>query len=135
MPPTPTQSPSPAATPGTPPLEALTPIPEGEPANPEAAQLLEAARRLLRDRSPQAALVILEQAEALEPTHAGIQRLVSRTRIEARRADLEALTTAALEHFVQNNYAKARKAVEKALALDPQNRKAKELSKILGVKG
>ncbi len=49
-----------------------------------------------------------------------------------RKAEVESLTTAALNHFVQNNYAKARKAVDKALALDPQNKKAKELLKILG---
>jgi hypothetical protein len=36
---------------------------------------------------------------------------------------------------VQNDSGKARRAVEKALALDPQNRKARELSKILGVRG
>jgi tetratricopeptide (TPR) repeat protein/predicted Ser/Thr protein kinase len=49
----------------------------------------------------------------------------------ARKAEIESLTTAALNHFVQNENAKARKAVEKALALDPQDKKAKELLKIL----
>jgi Tfp pilus assembly protein PilF len=50
----------------------------------------------------------------------------------ARKAEIESLTTAALDYFVQNEYAKARKAVDKALALDPRNKKAKELLKILG---
>jgi tetratricopeptide (TPR) repeat protein len=109
----------------------LTPLPEGVPANPEAARLLESARRLLRDRQSQKAVAPLEQAAAIEATHLGIQRLLIQTRIDARRAEIEALTSAALNHFVANEYAKARKAVDKALALDPNNKKAKELNKIL----
>jgi tetratricopeptide (TPR) repeat protein len=54
---------------------------------------------------------------------------------EGRRGEAEALTTAALDHFVQNDYGKARKAVEKALALEPKNKKARELLKILGALG
>jgi Tfp pilus assembly protein PilF len=54
---------------------------------------------------------------------------------EPRKAEVEALTSAALNHFVQNDYGQARKAVEKALALDPQNKKAKELAKILRALG
>ena len=118
-------SPRPAA-------EALTPLPEGAPSNAEAAALVESARRLLRERSPQKALELLERASGLEPGHAGIERLLTQTRADARRAEIESLTTAALNHFVQNNHAKAKKAVEKALALDPANKKAKELAKILG---
>ena len=49
-----------------------------------------------------------------------------------RRSEAAALTAAALDHFVQNDQAKARKAVEQALALEPGNRKARELAKILG---
>jgi tetratricopeptide (TPR) repeat protein len=113
----------------------LTPLPEGEPWSPEAARLLEAARRQLRERLPQKALVFLEQAAALEPSHVGIKRILTQTRIEARRSEIESLTTIAVDAFVQNNYAKAKKAVDKALALDPENRKAKELLKILGALG
>lgn len=54
---------------------------------------------------------------------------------EARRAEAATLTASALNHFVQNNYGKARKAAEKALALDPSDKKAKELMKILGTLG
>jgi tetratricopeptide (TPR) repeat protein/tRNA A-37 threonylcarbamoyl transferase component Bud32 len=54
---------------------------------------------------------------------------------EGRRSEAEALTTAALDHFVKNDYGKARKAVEKALALEPKNKKARELQKILGALG
>jgi len=41
------------------------------------------------------------------------------------------LTTAALNHFLKNEYSRARTAVDKTLALDPQNKKARELKKIL----
>ncbi len=58
-----------------------------------------------------------------------------RSEAEIRRADLERLTTLALNAFVENNYPKARKAAEKALGLDPENKKAKELMKILGALG
>ncbi|HET9316840.1 MAG TPA: tetratricopeptide repeat protein [Vicinamibacteria bacterium] len=113
----------------------LTPLPEGVPANAEAARLLDTARRLLRDRAPQKALPSLEQAAVLEPGHAGIERLLHLTRVEARKAEAEALTSAALNHFLQNNYKKARVAVEKALALEPGNKKARELINILGTLG
>jgi tetratricopeptide (TPR) repeat protein len=110
-------------------------LPEGEPTNSEAAGLVTAARNLLRDRQPQKALAELEKAAQLEPAHKGIERLLGSTRLEARRAEVEALTTAALNHFVSNNNAKARKALDKALALDPENKKARELLKILGALG
>ena len=113
----------------------LTPLPEGTPSHPEAARLLDQARRTLRDRQPQKALSPLEKAAALEPTHLGIQRLLVQTRIEARKAEIESLVTSALDHFVANEYGKARKAVGKALTLDPNNKKARELTKILGVLG
>ena len=58
-----------------------------------------------------------------------------RTRTEARKAEIESLNNAALDHFLKNNYGKAKKAVEKALALDPGNKKAKDLLKILGPLG
>jgi len=51
---------------------------------------------------------------------------------ESHRNEVEALTTKALNAFVENNYPKATKALEKALALDPNNKKARELQKILG---
>lgn len=53
----------------------------------------------------------------------------------AARAQAESLTSAALNHFVRNEHGQARKAVEQALALDPGDRKARELLKILGAIG
>jgi tetratricopeptide (TPR) repeat protein/predicted Ser/Thr protein kinase len=137
--------PAPAAPPPPPPAAAaapasgepqpLTPLPEGVPADPECARLLDVARRLLRDRAPVKALPLLEQAAVLDPAHEGIARLLNLTRVESRKAEAESLTSAALNHFLQNNYKKAKVAVEKALALEPENKKARELIKILGALG
>ena len=52
-----------------------------------------------------------------------------------RKAEAASLTSAALNAFLQNNHKKARVAVEKALALEPENKKARELIKILGSLG
>ena len=113
----------------------LTPIPEGNPSNPEAAALLDAARRHLRERQPQQALPLLERAAELEPQHAGIQRILKLTRLEARKDEAEALTSSALEFFMKNKYAKAKQAAEKALGLEPGNKKAKELMNLLAALG
>jgi tetratricopeptide (TPR) repeat protein/predicted Ser/Thr protein kinase len=124
-----------AAAPASGEPEPLTPLPEGVPADPECARLLDAARRMLRDRAPVKALPLLEQASAIDPGHEGITRLLNLTRAESRKAEAESLTSAALNHFLQNNYKKAKVAVEKALALEPENKKARELIKILGSLG
>jgi hypothetical protein len=116
-------------------LEPLTPLPEGTPTNPEAARLLSAARRALRDRVPLKALPLLESAAAEEPTHLGVQRLLVQARADARRGEIEGLASAALDHFVSNRYAKARRAVDKLLSLDPRNKKGRELAKILSALG
>ena len=138
-PPPPVGVQKPVATPLPPPVPAaptpLPPLPEGDPLSPGAVALVQTARRLLRDRSPQKALAPLEQAASIEPEHAGIKRLLNQTRIEARKTEIESLTTAALNAFVANNHAKAKTAVEKALVLDPKNKKAQELLKILGALG
>lgn len=52
-----------------------------------------------------------------------------------RRADVEILTSAALERFLQDDHQGARRAASMALELDPRNRKARELLKILGALG
>jgi tetratricopeptide (TPR) repeat protein/predicted Ser/Thr protein kinase len=134
--PSPAAPPPPAAaTPASGEPQPLTPLPEGVPADPECARLLDTARRMLRDRAPVKALPLLEQASAIDPGHEGITRLLNLTRVESRKAEAESLTSAALNHFLQNNYKKAKVAVEKALALEPENKKARELIKILGTLG
>ena len=109
----------------------LAPLPEGDPRSPEAASLLEAARRLLRDRSPRPALPLLERAAQIEPDHAGLRRILGLTRVEARKAEVEALVGTALDHFLRNEYGEARRTVDAALAVAPANRKAAELRKVL----
>jgi hypothetical protein len=47
-------------------------------------------------------------------------------------SEVAALLETALNHFLMSENKKAKKAVEKVLALDPGNRKAQELIKILG---
>lgn len=53
----------------------------------------------------------------------------------AREAEVESLTSEALNHFVHNDHPRARRAVEEALAIDPRNRRALELLKLLGTLG
>jgi serine/threonine protein kinase len=54
---------------------------------------------------------------------------------DPRVAEAVALSAAALRHFLKDEHARAREAVEQALALDPANRRALELQKILRVLG
>jgi tetratricopeptide (TPR) repeat protein len=119
----------------SPPLESLTPLPEGPPADAEAVRLLEQARRLLKAHDPVKAVPLLEQASALAPEHGAIGRLLAVARLDARRAEAASHAAAALNHFLHNDHARARTSVEKALALDPENRRARELRQVLGVLG
>ena len=50
-------------------------------------------------------------------------------------AEAVALSATALRHFVKDEHEQAGKAVERALALDPANRRALDLQKILRVLG
>ena len=52
-----------------------------------------------------------------------------------RKADVEMLTSAALDRFLRDDHKGARRAASMALELDPQDRKARELLKILGALG
>jgi eukaryotic-like serine/threonine-protein kinase len=54
---------------------------------------------------------------------------------DSRVAEAVALSAAALQHFLKDDRDQARKAVERALVLDPSNRRAQELQKILRVLG
>jgi len=53
----------------------------------------------------------------------------------SRRVEAEALTADALRHFMANEHDQARKVVDRALHLDPVNRRARELQRILRVLG
>jgi tetratricopeptide (TPR) repeat protein len=54
---------------------------------------------------------------------------------DPRAAEAVTLSAAALQHFLKDEHDQARKTVERALALDPTNRRALELDKILRVLG
>jgi len=118
-----------------PPPESLTPLPEAAPADAEAASLLEEGRRHLKARDPLKALPLLERASTLAPGHATVARFLGIARAEAGRSEAAALTTAALDHFLQNDHAAARRAVLRALERDPANRRAQQLRDVLGVLG
>jgi len=119
----------------SPPLASLTPLPEGPPTDAEAVRLLDEARRHLKAREPAKAVPLLEEASALAPDHAAIVRLLAVARLDAHRAEAVSHAAAALNHFLQNDHARARKAVEKALSLDPENRRARDLRQVLGILG
>ena len=53
----------------------------------------------------------------------------------SRPEDVEILTSAALDRFLKDDHRGARRAAVMALELDPRNRKAQELLKILGALG
>lgn len=74
------------------------------------------------------------QPAASEPSAEGPPPPESPAR-DPRRAEIESLTTAALDSFVGNDHEKTRAAIERVLALDPANRKARELLRILGALG
>jgi serine/threonine protein kinase len=54
---------------------------------------------------------------------------------DPRQAEAAALSASALRHFLANEHAQARDEVERALALDPANRRALELQRIFRVLG
>jgi tetratricopeptide (TPR) repeat protein len=54
---------------------------------------------------------------------------------DPRIAEAVALSAAALQHFLKDDHDRARKTVQRALELDPTNRRALELEKILRVLG
>jgi serine/threonine protein kinase len=63
------------------------------------------------------------------------EETASATVSASRRVEAEALTASALRHFMANEHDKARKVVDQALHLDPLNRRARELQRILRVLG
>jgi len=112
---------SPAPTTGAaaePPVSAA-PAPETvPPAEPGPARLPEAAKTPVPAPAPEP-----------QPTPAPAPAPDPRT------AEAVTLSAAALQHFLRDDHDKARKSVERALALDPTNRRALELEKILRVLG
>jgi serine/threonine protein kinase len=122
------------------------------PGHEAAVQLLEALERLETPApeaqeaaangapSPEAALPDVEVVDsngtgaadaAPAPSAAPASPRVS----PSRKSQAEELTADALRHFVANEHGQARAAVDRALDLDPVNRRARELQRILRVLG
>jgi len=55
--------------------------------------------------------------------------------VDSRKAEAEAHAARALQRFVANEHARAQEEVERALRLDPENRRARDLQKILRILG
>jgi serine/threonine-protein kinase len=113
-----------------------------DPASVPARRILEEVARL-REPVPETAPADAPNdappagAEAVPmadpaPSPAGVPVAASSWSVAEREAEIETLTSVALNHFVHNDHPRARQAVEEALALDPYNRRALELLKILG---
>lgn len=126
-----------------------------ETARARADDLAGSARENLSRGDTAEARAAAEQALAALPGHAAAQRVLDELGPAASRdepiilgpdevpspspqsrhlrpADIEALITAALDLFVGSQHDKARAAIERVLEVDPENRKALELLRILG---
>ena len=104
----------------------------GPAADPEAVRLLEEARRLLKARDPVKAVPLLEQASTSRPTMApsgGCSRSRAWTRAGPKPPPTPPPPSITSCRTITR---RARKAVEKALSLDPENRRARELRQVLG---
>jgi tetratricopeptide (TPR) repeat protein len=111
--PAPAHKPVPTAKPVPKPTPSPKPTPTQKPAAPPAAARTPVPARAPTPGPPSAA--------APSP--------------DARVAEAVALSASALQHFLKDDHDQARKTVEQALALDPANRRALELQKILRVLG
>jgi tetratricopeptide (TPR) repeat protein len=125
-----------------------------ESARHDADRLVATARERLAQGREQEARVVARQALATLPGHAAAEKLLQALGEEPRQpppagapvtkdspptdprqAEAATLSAAALRHFLANEHARAREEVERALALDPANRRALELQKVLRVLG
>jgi len=141
-------APEPAASDASPPVAAASPTvgPGGRPRAvedpgpaPEATSDAEpaSARPAAESGAKTEAAGDLPTVEVEEPeTGATARERPAEARVAAsRRVEAEALTASALRHFLANEHDQARKVVDRALDLDPVNRRARELQRILRVLG
>ena len=112
-----------------------------EAARAKANALAKGAREHLGRGDRAAAREAAERALGVLPGHPSARRILDdlgplpAPPPHPRQAEIESLTSAAIEHFVDSRHEKARAAVERVLALDPGNRKALELLRILSPLG
>jgi len=103
-----------------------------EPTPPPASEPAPAPRTPRSGHAPEApasSAVVPPGPETREAFRSGAPVSAS------RRVEAEALTADALRHFMANEHDQARKVVDRALHLDPVNRRARELQRILRVLG
>ena len=106
-----------------------------DPSSVPARRILEEMARLREPVPETAPPTSTEAAPAAGASPAPAEVQASTWTVSEREAEVESLTSIALNHFVHNDHPRARQAVEEALALDPDNRRALELLKILGTLG
>jgi len=121
-----------AAAPEPPPTaEAPQPVPATDDAEPVVES---ASAEPAVEAGPSEGLPTVEVEEAASDAPEGEASDEARA-ASSRRVEAEALTASALRHFMANEHDKARKVVDRALDLDPVNRRARELQRILRVLG
>ena len=121
----PVAPPAPPITDATAPMAALA-LPVAEPTAPAAA---------VTTTAPPAPAAAEPQAEAAPPPAAEPEPVPAAAAADPRIAEAVTLSATALKHFLKDDHERARQLVERALALDPENRRAQELGKILRVLG
>jgi serine/threonine protein kinase len=112
-------------------LLTAVPLPADAEVPAEATPAASAPARDTPDEPPPPVLAEAGQA----PAPLDVATAVATPAADPSSAEAVALSAAALRHFLQDEHEQARQLVERALALDPQNRKALELEKILRVLG
>jgi serine/threonine protein kinase len=110
-------------------LEALERL---EPPSPEASE-----PTVKGEPSPEPALPEVEVVDSNGTAAVGTASAApaSPRSLPSRKSQAEELTADALRHFVANEHGQAREAVDRALEIDPVNRRARELQRILRVLG
>jgi tetratricopeptide (TPR) repeat protein/predicted Ser/Thr protein kinase len=122
------------------PAEATPPSPlEGSAVSPSSESnphsMARSAREAAVENATSQSAVSETAADKSAVTETAAMKTPDPGHADSARREAAALTAAALDHFVKNEPAKARKAVQRALALEPRNRKARELARILGLAG
>jgi serine/threonine-protein kinase len=102
---------------------------ETPPAEPAAAPPAPGATPPATPRWPPREVLSFDPEPELEDDEDSVEA------VDPRRTQAALYAAAALRHFLDDEHASARQAVERALALDPENARALELRKALGVPG
>ena len=129
----PAAPPAPPMTDATAPMAALA-LPVAEPTAPAAGTTTASPAPAAPEAEAAPPPAAEPQAEAAPPT-AEPEPVPAAAAADPRIAEAVTLSATALKHFLKDDHERARQLVERALALDPENRRAQELGKILRVLG